>query len=189
MYVVFEGIDGSGKTTQIPLVKEILVDWKINRDLYKLTILEMVESEIGDSELETDFPNQELVFKYALQRLKNQSLIESNLNNIILSDRSYISSMAYQGLVDNTEWVMEVNQYMKEPDLVVLLKTKPDTPYLEQVQQNYESIMEQYGFTYITINTSDTTVSETAFKIFKEISSMWENYFEKRYEEDVYGDS
>ena len=188
MYVVFEGIDGSGKTTQIPLVKEILVDWKINRDLYKLTVLELVESEIKEEELVSQHPNQELVLKYALQRLELQPIIQSNINNIILSDRSYISSMAYQGLSDNTQWVQEVNKHMIEPDLVILLETKPDSSYLEQVQENYKSIMEDYGFNYVSINTTHKTISETAYEIFQEISSMWEASFEEKYEEDTYGD-
>lgn len=189
MYVVFEGIDGSGKTTQIPLVKEILVNWKINRDLYKLDVLEIAETEITEDELKTNFPNRELVFKYALQRLENQSMIESNKNNIILSDRSYISSIAYQGLARNSEWVRDVNKYMIEPDLVVFLKTNPQSAYLELVQQNYEEILDSFSFDYITINTANIDISETAYKIFQEISGMWETFFEKDYEEDAYGDS
>ena len=124
LLIVVEGTDGAGKSTQIPIVKNALVQWKGDAYLDKLRIKTIIEREISESTLQTDRPNQELVLKYALQRLKLQSFIENNIENIILSDRSYISSLAYQGMSDNYDWINEVNRKMCIPDLIVFFKTK-----------------------------------------------------------------
>ena len=39
-------------------------------------------------------------------------------SKVILSDRSFISSLAYQ---EPAEWIEQINKYSKEPDLVLLL--------------------------------------------------------------------
>ncbi len=39
-------------------------------------------------------------------------------SKVILSDRSFISSLAYQ---EPADWIKQINKYAKEPDLVLLL--------------------------------------------------------------------
>lgn len=43
---------------------------------------------------------------------------EEYCNKVIISDRSFYSSLAYQ---EPSNWISEINKYAKEPDLVLLL--------------------------------------------------------------------
>lgn len=187
MYVVFEGIDGSGKTTQIERVKQELEKW-IQDSLYdKLEIIAYAEPMISLSEIRSTRPNQELTLRYALQRLPYQKIIEENEENIVLSDRSYISSMAYQGLAEGHYWVHEVNKKMYLPNIVVFFKTNPSSPYLEQVQDNYEKILScEICTDIITVETNLESIAETTHKIVQKIKNTWENKFKTLYNRKTY---
>ncbi len=185
MYVVFEGIDNAGKTTQIPYVQQQLAQWKSERYFEKLKIKKIAEKEIKPSK-DSPYPNKELALKYALQRLPIQKELEENHHNIILSDRSYISSMAYQGLCEKHSWVKDINNFMYVPDLVVFFQTNPPTPYLEQVQENYERLLNYYNYVYITVQPPYEKISQTTDIISRKIEHMWESSYKKEYERKVY---
>lgn len=185
MYVVFEGIDGAGKTTQIPLVQQYLSQWKGERYFEKLRIITIAEEEIKPSP-NSSYPNKELAFKYALQRLPLQKKIEENNHNIVISDRSYISSMAYQGLCDNHYWVKELNNFMTIPDLVVFFVSNPQSPYLEQVQDNYKHILDYYNFNYIVVTPKTESITQTTDIISRKVMQLWEQEYKKEYERKVY---
>lgn len=185
MYVVFEGIDGAGKTTQIPLVQQYLTQWKSDKFLDKLRIKKLVEKEIKPS-ANSAHPNKELVLKYALQRIPIQDIIDKNPYNILISDRSYISSMAYQGLGEHHWWIKEVNSFMAIPDMIVFFESIPKTPYLELVQDNYMHILDYYNYNYITVKPYMETIHQTTDTISRKIMQMWEKDFKKEYERKVY---
>ena len=76
-------------------------------------------------------------------------------SKIIISDRSFISSLAYQ---EPAEWVETLNRYAKKPDLLILLDldakksvartsgedTFENVNYLTDVRQNYLKLAENY---------------------------------------------
>ena len=121
MYIVFEGIDGAGKSTQINLLK----DWLEQNGFDVETVVEPTDSEVGKlirkilqrPDATTDRIQKTLGLLFAADRM----LIMDKLNDdskVILSDRSFISSLAYQ---EPAEWIEQINKYAKEPDLVLLL--------------------------------------------------------------------
>lgn len=121
MYIVFEGIDGAGKSTQINLLK----DWLDQNGFDVETVVEPTDSEVGKlirkilqrPDATTDRIQKTLGLLFAADRM----LIMDKLNDdskVILSDRSFISSLAYQ---EPAEWIEQINKYAKEPDLVLLL--------------------------------------------------------------------
>ena len=121
MYIVFEGIDGAGKSTQIQLLKE----WLEANGLEVEALVEPTDSEIGKlirkilqrSDATTDRVQKTLGLLFAADRM----LITDKLSDdkkVILSDRSFISSLAYQ---EPADWIVELNKYAKKPDLVLFL--------------------------------------------------------------------
>ena len=121
MYIVFEGIDGTGKTTQIQLLKE----WLEANGFEVETMVEPTDSEVGKlirRILQRPDANDEDVQRVlALLFAADRMFIMDKLNDdskIIISDRSFISSLAYQ---EPIEWVEEINKYAKRPDLLILL--------------------------------------------------------------------
>ena len=126
-YVVIEGIDGAGKTTFIELLKQKIKEKK--KELEVIIVKEPFNKEFIKSYLMIDFNNKELnemknVFAFALDRtfVNNELLKLKNSfeNLIIISDRSFISSMAYQFHLDY-KWIFEVNRNFLIPDLIIFL--------------------------------------------------------------------
>ena len=158
MYIVFEGIDGAGKSTQI----EMLKDWLDANGFRVETLVEPTDSEIGKliremlqrPDAETDTLQKTLGLLFAADRMLIMDKLEDE-SKIILSDRSFISSLAYQ---EPAEWIEELNNYAKKPDLLLLLDLDPKTSvartdgkdtfeneeYLTKVRKNYLELAKNY---------------------------------------------
>ena len=121
MYIVFEGIDGAGKSTQIQMLKKWLEDNGFNVE----TMVEPTDSEVGRlirrilqrPDATTDRIQKTLGLLFAADRMLIMDKLEDE-SKIIISDRSFISSLAYQ---EPAEWIEVLNKYAKKPDLLLLL--------------------------------------------------------------------
>lgn len=131
MYIVFEGVDGSGKTTMWNKVAK----WLKEKGKGAVGTYEPQESfngyldyAWGKSLDEISNPSASSALYYALERLILQQEIKESLEEgqVVLSDRSYISSMVYQYDID---FVKEVNQYALKPDLVIFLDVDAEVAY------------------------------------------------------------
>ncbi|MEE3490752.1 MAG: dTMP kinase [Methanobrevibacter sp.] len=158
MYIVFEGIDGAGKSTQIEMLKE----WLDANGFRVETLVEPTDSEIGKliremlqrPDAETDKLQKTLGLLFAADRMLIMDKLEDE-SKIIISDRSFISSLAYQ---EPAEWIEELNKYAKKPDLLLLLDLDPKTSvsrtdgedtfenveFLTGVRENYLDLAENY---------------------------------------------
>lgn len=129
MYIVLEGIDGAGKTTQTQLLKEYL-----EKEGYHVeSVVEPTTSDIGrlirqelKKDESTNDTNQEiLALLFAADRLtlKDKILnVKEDKKNFILSDRSFYSSIAYQDNPNiNLEWLRRINDNTPKPDMMILL--------------------------------------------------------------------
>ena len=124
MYIVFEGIDGAGKTTQIKLLK----DWLVNNGFQVETVVEPTDSDIGklirkllqDENATSEYMQKTLGLLFAADRTLLMNDIESfqKENKVVISDRSFYSSLVYQ---EPADWIEEINKFVKIPDMVILL--------------------------------------------------------------------
>ena len=124
MYIVLEGIDGAGKSTQIKMLKE----WLESNGLRVETIVEPTDLEVGKlirklltrSDATSDTMQKTLGLLFAADRLILMDKIEQLEKNnvVVISDRSFYSSLSYQ---DPQDWIREINKFAKIPDLVLLL--------------------------------------------------------------------
>lgn len=178
MYIVFEGIDGAGKSTQIQLLKE----WLEANGLEVEALVEPTDSEIGKlirkilqrSDATTDRVQKTLGLLFAADRM----LITDKLSDdkkVILSDRSFISSLAYQ---EPADWMVELNKYAKKPDLVLFLDLDVKTSvsrttgedefeneeFLTQVKTNYLEIINDFNHVIIDANNGINKVSSDVKK-------------------------
>lgn len=158
MYIVFEGIDGAGKSTQIQMLKE----WLEANGFRVETVVEPTDSEVGKlirrilqrPDAQTDSVQKTLGLLFAADRMLIMDKLEDE-SRIIISDRSFISSLAYQ---DNPEWISVLNRYAKKPDLLILLDldvktsvsrtsgedTFENEQFLSGVRENYLKFAEDY---------------------------------------------
>ncbi|MBE6509467.1 MAG: dTMP kinase [Methanobrevibacter sp.] len=173
MYIVFEGIDGSGKSTQIQLLKE----WLEANGFEVETLVEPTDSEVGKlirkmlqnpDAMEDDF-QKVLALLFAADRMLIMDKLEDD-SKVFISDRSFISSLVYQ---NPTEWVEVLNRYAKRPDLLILLDldveksvartsgedTFENVEFLTGVKDNYLKLAKNYPHAIIDANNGVNKVS------------------------------
>ena len=173
MYIVFEGIDSAGKSTQIQLLKE----WLEANGFRVETLVEPTDSEIGKlirkilqrPDATNDRVQKTLGLLFAADRMLIMDKLEDK-SKIIISDRSFISSLAYQ---EPADWIGVLNKYAKKPDLLLLLDldvkrsvsrtsgedTFENEEFLTGVKDNYLKLAENYTTEIINANNGVNKVS------------------------------
>lgn len=130
-FIVLEGIDGSGKTTQIELLKKRLLD--LDHKVHTTT--EPTEREVGKLirkvlKKEVSVSEQTLAALFVADRLDHIQNQEDGMSKLledgvtVISDRYYWSSYAYHGLSMPITKVVEMNaicHYHLKPDLTMYL--------------------------------------------------------------------
>lgn len=103
MFITFEGIDKSGKTTQSKFLLEKLsnLGYKVKflREPGGTKISEKIRNVLLDVDNKEMFPSTEfLLYSASRAQLVNEVIIPSlNNNDVVICDRFYDSSVAYQG--------------------------------------------------------------------------------------------
>jgi dTMP kinase len=134
LFIVFEGIDGCGKSTQLRLLCEHLE----KRGRKTVATAEPTDSTTGKmlrSALSGRDPRTaaEMAALFTLDRIhhnKAENGIEKCLADgfDVISDRYYYSSLAYQGSLTDYEWVRRMNldcPEIRRPDLCIFLDISP----------------------------------------------------------------
>ncbi|MCI5134884.1 MAG: dTMP kinase [Candidatus Electrothrix sp. AW2] len=131
MLVAFEGIDGTGKSTQL----QALANFLKKQGFPVVTTYEPTDSKYGRQirslykDRNSCTPEEELNLFLEDRRLHVHELIRPELaaGKIILTDRYYYSTAAYQGAagIDPTE-IFARNSFAPQPNLVLLLTMDPE---------------------------------------------------------------
>ena len=136
MFIVFEGIDGAGKTTQIHLLADALramgYDPYITAEPTGMetgrAIRRVLSGEISKT------PTQ-VAAMFVQDRIDHnvdpEQGIEAMLaaGKAVICDRYYYSSLAYQGSLTDFDWVMAANcncPEIRHPDLCIFLDLSPE---------------------------------------------------------------
>ena len=135
-FIVVEGIDGSGKSTQVKLLSE-----KLAQSDYKIySTFEPTDGPIGTMirkifkrEIEAD--HKTIAALYVADRLEhllnktNGILKKMEEGYTVISDRYYFSSYAYHGTHMSIDWVIDANSLCAEllrPDLTIFIDVPPE---------------------------------------------------------------
>jgi len=130
-FVVFEGLDGSGSSTQAQLLERY---FKMKQRAVMST-KEPTNNLIGGlirgqltHEWKSSMECLQLLFAAdRAHHLEKEIIPALRRNFVVISDRYKLSSIAYGSLEADTEWLREINKQFREPDLTILLKVSPDT--------------------------------------------------------------
>ncbi len=134
-FIVFEGIDGAGKSTQVAMLKEKMeaigrtvvltaepTDYESGRALRRALSGKEKKSE------------SEMATMFVLDRIAHNIHPEDGISSLIeggadvISDRYYYSTLAYQGQSTNYEWTKQMNvccPEIRRPDLCIYLDLAP----------------------------------------------------------------
>lgn len=169
MYICLEGIDGSGKSTQIGLLKKWLKDIGQNVKIVReptgsdvgVLIRKMLRSKKATEE---NFQNTLALLFAADRTILMEDITEAeSTGEIIISDRCFYSSMVYQ---NNADWISEINKHVKKPDITILLDLETETAlrrcdgqdhfenkiFLEKIRKRYLELAEKEEFYVINAN-------------------------------------
>lgn len=176
-FIVFEGIDASGKETQAKLLSSFLK----NKGFEVLLTHEPIyEEPIGDVikknlQKKISLASETVALLYAADRHEHYIKIKKALSEdkIVISDRYKYSNMAYQGAngVD-PKWIEEIEKYSSDPDIIFYIRVYPESAmkrrkekdlyeenyeFQKKVFDIYEKLSEKYNF--ITID-GERTIEE-----------------------------
>lgn len=144
-FIAFEGIDGSGKSTQIQLLSNRLKEI----GTYCYTTMEPTDSPIGSlihqimtGRIKTD--NKVIAGLFVADRLDhllnevNGILPKIMEGTTVITDRYYFSSYAYHSVDMPMDWVIQANAQSKEilqPTITIFIDVKPDNA-IERIAKN-----------------------------------------------------
>lgn len=158
MFITFEGIDGSGKSTQIKKLKEHLEKEgkkvKVFRDPGGPEVSERIREILLNPDYDIDSVTELLLFSAARSQLMAEKVLP-NLEKgvVVILDRFYDSTTAYQGYgresvsLDEIHKMNHVASHGREPDLTIYMKV-PLEEAQKRMAKKQKDRMEQSGQTF-----------------------------------------
>ena len=145
-FIVIEGLDGSGKTTQAKLLAAKLI-----RSQNVLYTAEPSQGGVGTFIRESCLYGKKRLLTaveallFAADRIEHvETEIKPALREgrLVISDRYLYSSLAYQGSSElSIDWISEINKYALKPDFAVFIDVSPETA-LKRLNRE-KSVMER----------------------------------------------
>ena len=148
IFIVIDGIDGCGSTTQSKILKGFLETQGLKVHLTK----EPTDSEIGkllrvylkDKEIP---PTTDALMFAADRDLHYHTEIKKKLDEgfIVISDRYIESSIIYQSLSSkeiSINWVKEINKFVGKPDITIILDIDPKISLKRKIDPDLEKFEE-----------------------------------------------
>jgi dTMP kinase len=144
-FIVFEGIDGSGKSTQIRHAEQVLTT--SGHDVY--ATFEPTDGPVGvlirqmlEGRVDTD--QRTIASLFAADRTDHLCNRENGIakmvedGRVVLCDRYYFSSYAYHAQYIDMEWVIHANSLnaqILKPDVTIFLDVDPEICF-ERIKKN-----------------------------------------------------
>ena len=174
MYILFEGIDGVGKSTQIARLAAAFPQAIVTKEPGGTKLGENLREILLK---ENDLDKRAEILLFLADRAEHfGKIIKPNSNKMILSDRGFVSGMAYALAGGNFsfEELLNLNKFALQgnfPQKIVFFKADENTlrsrlgsraqmdgieargfEYLLRVQDAMEEILQKLGVRYVTID-------------------------------------
>lgn len=193
LFIVIEGVDGSGKSTQASLLADYLRG--LGRRVHHTA--EPTESGLGGmvrDGLGGEHPRttEELAAMFLADRVAHNVSPKSGIKQYLESgtdvvcDRYYYSSLAYQGVDGALQWVADMNlnsPVIEKPDICVFIDLDPEKclehiragrSHFEIYEENSAIIAEtrrRYGIVFEMLKGRDNIVTVDGARTPKEVSA------------------
>jgi dTMP kinase len=145
VFIVIEGLDGSGKTTQATILAK-----KLSEKYSVLCTAEPSQGKIGKFIRESCLYEQKrlpieaeaLIFAAdRIEHMQNELVPAIEAGKVVICDRYVFSSLAYQGSSGlSLDWIKTINARALEPDFAIYIDVMPEH-VLERLRRK-KSVME-----------------------------------------------
>ena len=183
MFIAFEGLDGSGSSTQVEILKNKLNKVLATKEPTNKNIGKIIRS-VLQKEISVNPEALQLLFcADRSEHLKNEIIPALNDNKVVITDRYLFSSIAFGSLeINDVDWIKKINSSFMMPDIVFLLKLDPkecikridgrngkfelfeEEEKLRKIWKTYEKLSDEYLNFYII--DASKTIEEISDKIF-----------------------
>jgi dTMP kinase len=147
LFITFEGVEGSGKTTQIQRLKKYLtqkgIPCKVTREPGGCSIAEKIRKILLDPDHREMVPTTELLLYEAARAQHVKEVIKPFLEKegVVLCDRFGDATLAYQGdgRRMDLKWIQRLNHLSSQgirPDVTFLLDCPSDVGLKRAIQRN-----------------------------------------------------
>lgn len=130
LFIAFEGLDGSGSTTQVERLAKNLR--KIGKEVF--TTKEPTNNLVGGLirgvlTKQWQIPAEGLQLLYAADRshhLSHEIIPNLEQGNFVITDRYAFSSIAFGSIDIPVKWLKEINKNFIQPDMTFFVKVRPE---------------------------------------------------------------
>ncbi len=151
MYILFEGVDTCGKSTQIELLKKSYKNVIFTKEPGGTKTGEKIREIILNTNVKS---KRAELFLFLADRAEHfKEVIEPNQNKIVISDRGFISGIAYSLANENRykDFLIKLNRFaLKDhfPQKTVFFKTDYET-IKKRMKNKKEDMIEKRGIEYL----------------------------------------
>ncbi len=151
MYILFEGVDTCGKSTQIELLKKSYKNVIFTKEPGGTKTGEKIREIILNTNVKS---KRAELFLFLADRAEHfKEVIEPNQNKIVISDRGFISGIAYSLANENRykDFLIKLNRFaLKDhfPQKTVFFKTDYET-IKNRMKNKKEDMIEKRGIEYL----------------------------------------
>lgn len=177
MYVLFEGIDTCGKSTQIELIEKKILNVLVTKEPGGTVFGKQAREILLQDSLVSK--RAELLLFLADRAEHYAQVIKPNKDKLVISDRGFLSGIGY-ALANGDfefEYLVELNKFALEenfPDLIILFITNMKTlsqrmgeksldgielrglEYLMSVQNHMEESLKKLNIPYLLVDATDS---------------------------------
>ena len=161
------GIDGTGKSTQIKLLKKLLLNFGYLVEIYKEPTNETEAGKKIRASYTSNRPSLETELQWFIEdrewNINTRVLPSLKAKKIVFLDRYYYSTACYQGARKKGDWqsILELNRSkFPEPDLTIIFDLKPKLA-LNRIKRTRQKSNTFEGLSYLR------RVRKIFFKIYK----------------------
>lgn len=175
-FIVFEGIDGCGKSLQTELLRQnpLFSSCIFTKEHTTGVVGQLIDKVLQKKIILDPLALQLLFVADRIDHLKTliQPSLDQGLN--VISDRYFWSTVAYGSLVADKKWLLQINKSCLIPDLVILLDLPPHVALqrishsrlkkslfekmttLSQVRKNYLWLARRFANTCLVVDATQS---------------------------------
>ena len=158
-FIVVEGSEGVGKSSQIKIIEQYLIDSKIDYILTREPGGTRFGESIRDIILNDDNNTEELTdsllfYASRYENYKKIILPALDAGKTVVCDRYHYSTLVYQGIVENNSSVKAIHEifdaiYSKMIDHIIYLYTTPKESFKRISKRSVTDKFESRGLSYL----------------------------------------